>query len=362
MMRNSTLIALAAAAAVTTAGAILLPDGEGAAGVAAEHAKMLPELANGWGKIAAITVTGAGGKVRLEHPNATTKPEEGWVAADKAGYPVVAATIRPVLDGLRSIATIEPKTARPALYSRLELGDPGKDAGSHLVELLGADGAKIAAIVLGRQKSDPQGGAESQYARIPGKPQSWLAGPAITLPDSALGWIEHGIVDLDSAAVKRVVIHHADGSELQYARAKAEDALALQTALPAGRKLKADDHGTEVAGGLAALELTDVRKTAGFTGKDAGSAEYVSFDGLDVTLHLSQADGGVWASVEAKADAGAKDAKKAAEIAARTGGWVYALSDPRAQTLQTKLEDLLAELPKPEAPTAAGKVAKAVQH
>jgi hypothetical protein len=303
----------------------------------------LPALKGGFGAVASITVTGAAGPVKLVRAKTDGKPAEGWVVADKYNYPVQAAILKPVLEGLRALHTVAPKTARPKLYSRLELDNPGGSAGSHSIELNDAKGGVIASVVLGRQKpAASPGGAEQQYVRTPDTAQTWLAEPAITLQDGPLAWVDHSILSVDAEQVKHVVITQTGGEKLELSRAKAEDKLAVQN-VPAGRKLKEEDPGITIAGGISALELDDVRPAGSLTNPPAAVAQYETFGGLTADLTLTKQDGKTWAVVNVTgADKAAKDA---ADITARTKGWAYALSDLRASTLMNSLAGLLEAVP-----------------
>jgi len=352
-MNMKTIKILAAVTAPVTLAAIFWPAPGSSVATTQSGGALLPALKSGFAEVAAITVTGPGGTVKLARATASGKPAEGWVVTDKANYPVQVATLQPVLEGLRALRGLEAKTERPKLYSRLELEDPSKTANAHGVTLLDAKGTAIGSVILGRQKDNTSpGGGEQQYARTPGNPRAWLAAPAITLPDAALAWIDHSIVNIEAEKIQRAVITQADGATVEFKRAKPEDKLALQTAVPAGRKLKSEDPGSDIAGGLATLELMDVKPAAQAAGTPAGTAHYESFDGLSTDLTLTKQDGTVWAVITAQGTGTA--AKPAADITARTKGWAYGLSDPRAATLETKLTDLL-DTPAAKAPAAAGK-------
>ena len=100
------------------------------------------------------------------------------------------------------------------------------------------------------------------------------------------------------------------------------------------------------AGALAGLELTDVRQAADFAFPKDGVAQarYESFDGLVLTVALTQKDGTDWVRIAAS---GTGDAEKhAAELNAKLQPWIFAVSSYKAKTLQTKLADVIAA-PKP---------------
>ncbi|WP_339484831.1 DUF4340 domain-containing protein, partial [Pseudomonas sivasensis] len=148
-------------------------------------------------------IVGSDGTVTVNRAKPDKKADGGWTIANKGNYPVPPATIKPVLDGLAALREIEPKTERSALYDRLDLKNPGKDSQSHGVTLSGENGATLASVVLGKHKYDNgAGNNDRQYVRIPGTNQAWLAGPAVTLPDETLDWIDKSVLDLDPYKIK----------------------------------------------------------------------------------------------------------------------------------------------------------------
>ena len=349
-MNIKSIAILAAITAPVTAAAILWPAPGGSTTAAQAGGPLLPALKSGFTRVTAMTFAGPGGTTKITHAATTGKPEEGWVVTDKFDYPIPPATIRPILEGLRALHGVAPKTERAKLYSRLDLDPPGNGSGAHGVTLTDAKGTTIAAVILGRQKPGTlPGSAEQQYARTPDNPRAWLAEPAITLPDSSLGFIDHSVVNIADDQIRRVLITQTGGETLELKRDKPADKLAVQ-AIPAGRKLKEEDPGTVIAGGLAALELNDVIPAKSLTNPPAATAHYETFAGLVADLTLTKQAGQSWATVTATGTGAA--AKDAADITARTKGWAYALPDLRAATLQNTLSGLLEAPPAPAAKAA----------
>jgi hypothetical protein len=347
-MRIRTLTVLAAVTIPVAAAAILLPDQTTTVTPPAAGGVLLPGLKAKLGQVATMTITGGDGTVTLHRAPGGKNPEDGWTWAEKGGYPVPPATIKPILDALPALHGIESKTQRPKLYPRLDLGDPGKGSEAHLVTLSDASGTALARIVLGKHKTDPAPGAqEREYVRIPGVQLTWLAAPAITLPSEQLDWIDHAIVDIDSNKIKLIAVSPVGGDGVMASRAKTGAKLAVQE-LPKGAKLKSDNAGSDLAGGVSSLELGDVRPAAKLAGSTAGTAHVETFDGLIADLTLAKDNGQTWITVAATGTGAA--AKQAAEITARTKGWAYQIDDTHSKMLLTRLDDITQPAPKPAAP------------
>lgn len=315
--------------------ALFWPGAGSAPSHALSHAKLLlPGIGEKLDAAAQLTYTSADATLHLFRAPVKGKPDAGWKLREKDGYPVPDATIKPVLEGLKTLHGVEPKTERPKLYARLMLENPGKGAQSRGITLADAEGKPLADVVLGKTKPDLSGnGPERMYARVPGAEHTWLAEPSINPPTETLGWIDHAIVDIPADRVKHVILTPVGGKALDYARDKPDAKLALTTPPPAGAKLKDDAKAADVGSSLATLELTDVRAADQLKGASAGTVHAETFDGLTIDLTLTKAAEQTWIVVN-------PSGKGAEAIAARTKGWAYAVSDPRAGNFTVKIEDV----------------------
>lgn len=342
-MRRSTLIALAIVTVPVFAAAVFVPTPGGTQTAAAVTAPVFPGLTDWIAGAAKLTMVGPSGTVTLERKGPAPKPGdlpvEGWTLADKGGYPVDPATIRPILSALVALKTVEPKTERPKLYDRLDLGPPG-DKGSESKSLALADGngADIVTLIVGRRRYGLAGTDDGIYVRKPGDPHSWLAAPAFDLPADGLAWIDRKLVDIDADRIKSVSLTPTGGKSLSFSRDKPADKLAVQD-VPKDFKLKSDNPGSDVAPVFRYLDLTDVKPASAVTAAPVASAHVETFDGLTLDVTLIDQDGATWVEFAAKGGEAASD------IAKRTAGWAYKIPDARVKTLETKLADLQAPSP-----------------
>jgi hypothetical protein len=362
-MRQKTLIALAIVTVPVLAAAIFIPSQHAAAVKTAETGPVFPALKDWLSGAAKITVTDAGGTVTLTRAvpaapaDANGAPVTGWVLADKGGYPVQDALIRPIVTGLLALHTTEAKTERPKLYDRLAVDDPTATKGSKAkqIELANGDGASIVKLIVGRRRYDAIGGGDSIYIRKPEDDRAWLAQPAFDVPADAMGWIDQKILELIPDKIKSVVLTPVGGKPLVLERENEGDKLAIRD-LPKDASLRTNTPGNDVASTLRYLDFTDVRPAAAVTGAATATVEATRFDGLGVTIKLFDQTDGTWAEITAKAEGDA--AKDADEIVTRTKGWAYKIAPQRVKLLETKLADLLtpvtapAEAPKPAATPA----------
>lgn len=340
-MQTKGLIGLLAATAAAVAGAVVVSIGDG--GSAADPLQgtpVLPALSNQLDDVGRVALVHGDTKLTL------VRKDKNWVVEEKEGYPADPVKLRQTLLGLADLRFVEPKTRKPELYPRLEVEDAGKKgAKSTLITVADRKGSMLGEVIAGKRRDDQLGsGTDGIYVRKPGDAQSWLASGTLDVSGETVKWLDRQFIDLPEKRVKQAVQTQPDGTSITIRRDKPEDKLTLAE-LPAGKKLKSDGVLDEPAAALAGLELTDVRPAKGFDFPKTGvaKAEYTTFDGLTVTVELIEKDGTNWLKLRA---AGSGDAaKKAAEINARTGGWVYAVAAYKASALRTKLADLV-EAPK----------------
>jgi hypothetical protein len=359
-MDTKTLWILAAITAPVTAAALLMPGPQTRVTPPKSIGRLIPGLAKKLPDVDSIFINSGDDKITLNRATAKGKDASGWTLANRAGYPVPEATIKPVLDALETLHGVEPKTSQPALYGRLDLGAPssGPDS-STLIEFRDKGGKALAGIILGKHKPPAAGSTlERIYARQPDKKLTWLAAPVVTLPDEVNGWINSTIVDLDADKIKTITISQAnagaDVKPLVVTRAKAGEKPTVPD-LPAGAKMKTDTSASDIPNAFHDLELTDVEKAGSMPQKPYAVAHAETVDGLAVDLALAKDKGQTWLTVAAKGTG--KAAKEADAINARTSGWAYQVAEDKAASLSTKLADLLVPPPAPPKPAAPAKPA-----
>ena len=207
-------------------------------------------------------------------------------------------------------------------------------------------------------------------------------------------WLDRKIVDIARDRISRITTVQPDGQRLVLAKDKmGEDGkFEMKSPVPAGMKPKSPGDLGAPAGALSSLQFDDVKPVAEieFGKKPVGEAEFRTFDGLVVSIKMSEVGGNVWglvnASVDesarpkepapakpaaAKKDEAAKPAetkagddkaaekkaedekkapalksledvkKEAAAITARVQGWAYKLPSFAVQQFQSKTADMV---------------------
>jgi len=244
--------------------------------------------------------------------------------------------------GLAELTLVEPKTAKPDSYPRLEVEDQGKEgAKSSLVTLKDGAGGKLGELIVGKRRVDRLGtGIDGVYLRRAGVAQSWLAKGTVELQPEAKDWLDKKVAGIPATRVKSVAITQPDGTKMTLQRDTAEGKFAAVDP-PADAKMKTDYTVSEPAGALDNLELTDVQPESAlpFPAEAVHQAEITTFDGLVVTVRVLEKDGANWIRLAATGTGDAE--KEAKELTEKAAPWVFAVAPYKANPLKTKLADLI---------------------
>jgi len=271
---------------------------------------------------------------------ALAREKEGWVLADRAGYPAKIEPVRALLVKLARAELVEAKTHNKDRFALLELEDPaGKDAKSRLVRLLDDKGSVVAEAIIGKRRYDAFGSSKSgTYVRKVGDAQTWLSNADLDLSVGVRDWVQPGILDVPLAKISKATIEIPGEEPLVITRDAADATKYSLVAIPDGKKLKQGASVDSIVRAVGNIELDDVRKPGG-AGTDAGIAKLEADGGLAVTLKLRKDGDDTWVSIEASGADG--DAKKTAEdITHRAQGWEFKVPAYKAQSILKRRADL----------------------
>lgn len=333
--------------------------------------RVVPDLEQRINEVAAIRIASGGEQVTLE------RRDGAWVVASSAGYPAKFETVKQALVSLAELEPRERKTADPARYGRIGLGEPEEGSDSVGVVLLDDAGGEIASVVLGDEVT--AGGTPQRYVRTAASEQSWLAEGRVTLPTDQMQWMEREVLRIGRDRVARVTITHPDGEAVAIVREEGGANYALE-ALPEGREPRSPGEVGAPASALSFLRFDDVRSASdpGFEPGEPTVTVFETESGLVIRARTWEYDGTVWAAFAAEApeaadaSAGEADAAEgqaaeptepeqpedqtpqaeATEINERLGRWLFAIPDHQAAPLRKRLADLTTE-PEPPAPDEA---------
>lgn len=274
---------------------------------------------------------------------ALARDKEGWVLADRGGYPAKLDAVRALLVKMAQAELVEGKTRNKERYGLLELEEPGgKDGKSRLLRLLDDKGGVIAEAIVGKKRYDAFGANKGgTYVRKPGEAQTWLSNADLDVSVAVRDWVQPGVLDLAAAKIAKVTIEIPGEEPLVVARDAADANKHSLVGMPEGKKLKEGAGIDGIVRGAGSIDLEDVRKpaAAGAAGSEAGVAKIEADGGLAVTVRLRKEGEDHWATLEASGGEG--DAKKTADdITRKVQGWEFKISPGKAQAILKRRADL----------------------
>lgn len=335
---------------------------------------MVPELAANLANASRIVMTRGGEKTTIKR-TAGSGDTATWVVEEFSDYPSHPLLIRDVLAGLAQIQTLEGKTRRPDLYSKLDVEDPTTaTAKSSRLEVFAGD-KKLADIIVGRTKS-AIGGQESLYVRRPDEDRAWLAKGKVEMPYNRIGWVNNQVLVVDLPRVEHATLNKpAKGPRVHvFKKSKDERDFTIE-GMPADYEVKDIFGAEDIARVIQQLSFEDVRPADKLKIDTAAQpwAEFVTFDGLKIELWLQEAEGKNWVALRASAipgtaasapagessapaaEAAADDSEKPIDVAAevktvneRVTPWVYAIPSYENGNLRKTLDDLIQKKPDPK--------------
>ncbi len=303
-----------------------------------EGTLLLPTLSSHGERIASVELVQGDKKITL------LRNGFDWRIAEREGYPANPERVRALLNALRQIELVEPRTAVKDKWKLLELEDPAaKDAKSRSVRILDAKGGALGDIVLGKARADAFGpGKSGVYVRRPAEVQTWLAMGDPKGGADIKDWVALTAFDFDINTIAKITLEHAGEAPIVIVKGDGKEAkFKLANAIPAGMKLKQGFTVDQAGGGFAAIELEDVRRLAATPVGDKVSVIKLEADGgMLVTFRLRKEGDASWISFSAAGDGDAVK-KKVESINARAVGWEYKIAQWKVDQIGRRMADMI---------------------
>lgn len=344
MIRRRTVIVLAVAALLTSAGAVVAVIDRGAETRTEVEAEALyPGLQERAGEVQQVRIVRAEGA-----PNGTAtllRTETGWVLKERDLFPARTDLVRKLLFDLGELVLIERKTADPGRHDRLDLTDVGK-AGSHAARIVvtTAGGETVVDLHVGKKRESLTGGKPMVYVRRSDQAQAYLAEGELELRVGPVEWLSQRVINIPKATIVAAILTDADGAQLQLERAGDDFRI---IGVPSDRKIDSQYSVNNAATVIDRLVFDDVRAAEGLDfDAGQGGGVFVTKDGLTITLDLAadpmSADGPPWVRVAvAIADDASEEARTRGETArAETSGWAFRLSSYNLERLRATVQSL----------------------
>jgi hypothetical protein len=316
-----------------------------------------------------VTITKANSETVV---NLERKPE-GWVAANKNGYPADVSKLRQGLQALAEARILEQKTANAELYSYLGVEDVSGEKATGVAVALTAKGKDLPTLILGNAD-----GSKHRYVRRAGEAQSYLIDRNPEFAKGVGQWLDAQIMNVHNDRVAQVTITHDDGQVVRLSKPNKDAANFDVADVPKGRELLYPGVANVIGNSLRELNLEDVEPAMASPPAKPTVVEFRTFDGLVVRAEGEKRGDASWvafaASVDAEraaqaaatpaqpaaasentadkkpaaAPAPADPAAEAARINAKVGPWRYKIATFQYDQMTRRLADLLkppAEVP-----------------
>jgi hypothetical protein len=268
--------------------------------------------------------------------------KDGWILAERDGYPADVGLIRKNLIALAEARVLEEKTSNPELYGRLRVDDVEKPEATG-VRLDLTAGQTSTGVIVG---ATGVGGGERAYVRLAAEPTSWLVSGGFEVPAEPDRWLDRSVTDIDAKRIRAVTITHPDAPPVRIEKDSAEATDFKVLDVPPKRELSFPGVGNAIGAALAGLTLDNVEPAAAFAPADVRPvvARFETFDGLVVEASGWRLPAGLRFRFAASATQDSAKAEADA-INARLGNWVYTLPEFKSEQLTRRLPDLLQPLP-----------------
>jgi hypothetical protein len=264
-----------------------------------------------------------------------------WTVGER-GYPADGGKVRKLLLDLASLNVVEEKTRTPANYPQLGVEDVNSPKATG-TQIDATTPGKTYSLIVGKSSSGKSG-----YVRVPGKEQSLLAAPAVTVDADPKRWLDRTLLDVSQDRVKDFTIKPADSPVYSASRSSKDTQDFAVADIPKGRELSNPTAADPIAGALGGLTLDDVQHAPSTPPdpKTLAHATFHTFDGLAIDVTGRKEGTRTLISVAASSSDKATEAQ-AQSLVARTQGWEYEIPAYKYDAIFRPLEDLLKKPPEP---------------
>jgi hypothetical protein len=289
---------------------------------------VIPGLEQTIGNGQRIIITSADASYRIE--KAQHGDQSVWVMRDRDDYPVLAARLNQLTQGLESLRYTRRMTSDPSKHERLGVGDPREGGRGILVQIEDARGAPFVNLIIGVETS-------GLYVRHPDDNQTWAVEGDLPPLRNVAAWLQLTPLDIPANRLARVEVMPREGRAYILGRDSPEQPWRIVS--PALSAL-AQSSVTAAAEHITQLTPVDVRSAPAIQGAPFARLRATTFDGIMLDAELINSDNRPWLKLVARAAAPEPEAA-ALEINNRAAPWAYALDENEAEALAPPLAQLI---------------------
>lgn len=359
-MKSKGLLILTVVTALSVAAAVwAVIDREQRASAAAAPDALFPGLIEQVNDVTRVSVAGPGIAFTI------VKGEDGgWTVPEKGGYPVKFETVKQAVVGIAALKPLEPRTAKPELHAKLNLRLPSDGGRGTLLALQTADGADLAAVLVGKTRSvatDSRPGWH--YVRKADDNQSWLAEGRVEVWDKIDRWLDSEMPTIDRRRVRTVHIERPDGEVIDISKTNPNDRDFTVENIPEGMKMLHDTAANALGSTLGYLTFDDVLPGDEKALEEPLLARFTTFDGLVMEVRLAKQGEAYWGRFQGRFDPAAVRLDELAEdkrqgmktedevreeadrINQRFAPWIYKLPEYKGKDFFVSRDELIMKIP-----------------
>jgi hypothetical protein len=291
---------------------------------------LLPDLADRIAEVSRLTVRQSGRSLSI------TREGDLWVLGERDNFPADQSKVRTNLVGLSELRRVEPKTAKPELYSEIEVEDPdGQGAKSRELVVVAQNGDTLAELIVGKTRGRVGGATKSgAYVRFKDDTQSWLAGGDVVASVDLGDWVDNRVMSLPVGQIERIDVTRGISFPIRMRRIAGDNRGFELAELPAGMTAKSEFSVQNEVRKMTLVAFDDVRRAAVDAGEPEARMRIEDRRGAVLTFDMRKADdGGAWIRVAAgQGGAGGESANGAERFA---GYELHLPPDARADFMLT---------------------------
>jgi len=333
-------------------------------------ARLYPDLIEQLNDIVHVSIETA------ENATALAKSDGGWVVANRNDFPAEFSAIKLTLLNLAETIVLDKKTSKPENYAKLGVSGIEDEAGdSVLVRVQNRDGAELAALFIGKERSAATLGSPNYYVRKADEATALLVEGELDVSADPQQWMDTDLVNIATDRVRRVTINRNQETPIVVSKEKRSDNFFALQGIPTGFTSKSRAVASSRGALLLGVKFQDVAAGQNIEGLIPRTiAEVETFDGLVATLEQFDYQEYVYirlrfnfnpdivvpvAPIETEDEDVSEQAppeppsvgEEAAALNAKVANWVYVLPDYKVRMLDKRFDDMI----KPAEPAAKEK-------
>lgn len=298
---------------------------------------MLPRLSERIAQAQKITIISRQASYRIERM--PRGDQEVWVMRDRGDFPVRAAPLAALTEGLENLRMTRRMTSDAQRHERLGVVDPRQGGEGVLVQIEDSQGALLVNLILGVEPS-------GLYARRPDDDQTWaVQGDLPPLRDVST-WLELRPQTVSPERIARAEIIPREGRAYSLER-RNQGAADFDIVAPARLEPLARSRLADAAERVARLSPIDVLPAPAVVGAPFARLRIATYDGIILDGELIASQGKAWVKLVARPENPEQEAAALA-INQQVAAWAYGIGPEEVEALTPSLAALLPPSAAPE--------------